>query len=140
LVTTGGSVCETVVELEKEGLVVSDVAVLVYREQGARADLNAKGFTLHSVLTISQLVSILHSEQKLSTEMVDTIHTFLKNNTIAPTAVVKVEKLTFSERSKTCKNATATKLYEIMQTKKTNLAVAVDLKSKSAILELAASI
>lgn len=53
LVTTGGSVCETVVELEKEGLVVQDVAVLVDREQGARADLSAKGFKLHSVLTIS---------------------------------------------------------------------------------------
>lgn len=60
--------------------------------------------------------------------MVDTIHNFLKNNTIAPQEVVKVEKLPFAERSKTCKNQIASKLYDIMQSKKSNLAVAVDLK------------
>jgi len=140
LVTTGGSVCETVVELVKEGLVVRDVAVLVDREQGARADLLAKGFTLHSVLTITQLVDILHSSNILDKAMVNTIHDFLKNNTIAPQAVVKVEKLPFSERSKSCKNPIATKLYDIMQEKKSNLAVAVDLKSKSSILDLASQV
>jgi len=129
------------VELEKEGLVVTDVAVLVDREQGARADLLSKGFTLHAVLTISQLVEILHTEKILDKEMVDNIHTFLKNNTIsAPPPPPQVEKLPFSERSKTCKNPTAAKLYDIMQAKKSNLAVAVDLKSKSAILDLVAVI
>lgn len=70
LVTTGGSVCETgtqikpliliynllnyiAVELDKEGLVVKEVVVLIDRQQGAREALAAKGFRLHSVFTIS---------------------------------------------------------------------------------------
>lgn len=140
LVTTGGSVCETVVELAKEELVVKDVVVLVDRQQGAREDLATKGFRLHAVLTISQLVQVLHEEKVLDDAMVSTIHNFLKNNTIAPTEVVKVEKCTYAERMKTCQNQVGTKLCEIMSQKKTNLVVAADLKSKAAVLELAAAV
>ena len=73
-------------------------------------------------------MEILHAEKMLDDAMVSTIHTFLKSNTIAPTEVVKVEKCTFAERSKTCQNQVGSRLYEIMLQKKTNLAVAADLK------------
>jgi hypothetical protein len=47
-----------VAELAKEELVVKEVVVLVDRQQGAREGLAAKGFRLHSVLTVSKLLTI----------------------------------------------------------------------------------
>lgn len=140
LVTTGGSVCETAVELDKEGLVVKEVVVLIDRQQGAREALAAKGFRLHSVFTISELVEILKEEKVLDQTLVDTIYSFLKNNNIAPQEVVKTENLSFAERNNVCKNSIGNRLYEIMSTKKTNLAVAADLKNKAGVLALADSI
>jgi uridine monophosphate synthetase len=59
LVTTGGSKLEVIAPLAEAGLKVSDVAVLVDREQGGREELAAHGLALHSVLTLSTLLDIL---------------------------------------------------------------------------------
>ncbi|MES2998919.1 MAG: orotate phosphoribosyltransferase [Pseudomonadota bacterium] len=53
VITTGGSVLKTIEILEKEGLQVSEVAVLVDREEGGRETLENKGYHLHSVFTLS---------------------------------------------------------------------------------------
>lgn len=45
--------------------------------------------------------------------------------------------LTYLERSKICTNHTAVKLLTLMESKKTNLAVAVDVRNKSEILKIA---
>jgi uridine monophosphate synthetase len=45
--------------LSAAGLKVTDVVVLVDREQGGRAELAARGLCLHSVLTLSQLLDAL---------------------------------------------------------------------------------
>jgi len=54
IVTDGASKLEAVQPLEAAGLVVKDLVILVDREQGGRELLAAKGYTLHSLLTISQ--------------------------------------------------------------------------------------
>ena len=59
LVTSGLSVLETVEPLRLENIVVKDVAVLIDREQGADQNLIEKGITLHSVMTISELLENL---------------------------------------------------------------------------------
>lgn len=59
LVTTGGSKIEAMEPLSAAGLKVTDVVVLVDREQGGRAELAARGLCLHSVLTLSQLLDAL---------------------------------------------------------------------------------
>lgn len=64
----------------------------------------------------------------LEQTLVDTIYSFLKGNNIAPQEVVKTEKVSYAERKQTCKNQIGNRLYEIMTTKKTNLAVAADFK------------
>ena len=53
IITDGASKLEAIAPLEAEGLIVRDLVVLVDREQGGRERLAAKGYTLHSVLTIS---------------------------------------------------------------------------------------
>jgi uridine monophosphate synthetase len=59
LVTTGGSKVEAMEPLTGAGLKVTDVVVLVDREQGGGAELARRGLTLHSVLTLSQLLDSL---------------------------------------------------------------------------------
>ena len=59
LITTGGSKLEAIAPLSDVGLKVTDVAVLVDREQGGREELAAHGLRLHSVLTLSSLLDIL---------------------------------------------------------------------------------
>src|SRR4030095_6516466 len=54
IITDGASKFEAIESLEEAGLVVRDLVILIDREQGGRELLAARGYTLHSVLTISQ--------------------------------------------------------------------------------------
>jgi uridine monophosphate synthetase len=59
LVTTGASKVEALAPLKDAGLSVTDVVVLVDREQGGCEELAAAGLTLHAALTVSQLLDAL---------------------------------------------------------------------------------
>lgn len=55
VVTTAGSVIKTIDILEQQGLQVTDVVVLVDRQEGGRSALEEKGYRLHSVFTLNDL-------------------------------------------------------------------------------------
>jgi orotate phosphoribosyltransferase len=57
VITTAGSVLKTIDILTERGLQVTDVAVVVDRQEGGREALEEKGFRLHSVFTLSELVA-----------------------------------------------------------------------------------
>lgn len=65
LITTGTSKFEAIAPLEKEGLKVNDVLVLVDREQGGKTELLKEGYHLHAVYTVSELLEIIHKHGKL---------------------------------------------------------------------------
>jgi uridine monophosphate synthetase len=54
IITDGASKFEVIQPLEEAGLVVKDLVILIDREQGGAERLAARGYTLHSVLTISR--------------------------------------------------------------------------------------
>jgi len=58
LATTGGSKFEAIEKLTSAGLIVKDVVVLVDRQSGAKESLEQAGYSMHAVLTISQLLII----------------------------------------------------------------------------------
>lgn len=82
LVTSGSSVFETIEPLEREGLKISDIVVLVDREQGGKKHLLGKGYNLHSVITISEMLEALEKEGKLGKEMVEKVKEFITNNQV----------------------------------------------------------
>jgi uridine monophosphate synthetase len=53
--------------LEAAGLRVGDAVVLIDREQGGRETLQARGYRLHSAMTLGQMLSILESKGRITT-------------------------------------------------------------------------
>lgn len=82
MVTSGSSVFETIEPLEHEGLIVSDVAVLLDREQGGRAHIEEKGYALHSVMTISEILGVLAAHGKLPHEKAEEIKLFIREHQV----------------------------------------------------------
>jgi orotate phosphoribosyltransferase len=66
LITTGASKFETSEPFEAAGLKIKDFIVLIDREQGGARQLKERGYDLHSVLGINELLDILNTEQKIS--------------------------------------------------------------------------
>ena len=73
LVTKGGSVIQAIEVLERVGLKVTDVAVLIDREQGGREQLANRGYKLHAYFTLSQLLKALHIEGRISKDEVNMV-------------------------------------------------------------------
>ncbi len=82
LITTGDSKFETVEPFEAAGLKITDFVVLVDREQGGRKKLEERGFKLHNVLGINEILDILKEEGKISDEDYDKSKKFIAETQI----------------------------------------------------------
>ncbi len=71
LAAGGGSLVDTVRGLRDAGLIVSNVVVMVDREQGASRRLEAMGVRMHSILSLEVMLTYLHSAGHLSGEDYD---------------------------------------------------------------------
>jgi uridine monophosphate synthetase len=57
--TTGKSCLETIAVLEREGIIIKDIVVVLDREQGGKAYLEQHGYRVHALFTLSQLFQTL---------------------------------------------------------------------------------
>jgi uridine monophosphate synthetase len=80
LATTGGSKFEAIEKLTGAGLKVKDVVVLVDRQSGARESLEQAGYSMHAVLTISQMLDHWETAGKVQKSKIDETREFLKNS------------------------------------------------------------
>jgi len=80
LVTSGSSVFETIEPLEKEGLKVSDVIILIDREQGGKKHLTEKGYNLHAVFTITEMIDVLQQANILDDAVATKVKEFITKN------------------------------------------------------------
>ena len=155
VVTSGASILETRERIQHEGLVVNTAIVFIDRDQGGSDHLAKSGVTLLKVTCMTELVDILHKFGRITAEVRASVLTFVAENKQAPvpaaatqtTAVAagapaedeisKYSTLTFSARAGLAKSAFAAHLFQLMDRKKTNLCVAVDVKKKAELIELA---
>ena len=79
LATTGGSKFEAIEKLTAVGLVVKDVVVLVDRQSGAKESLEQSGYTMHAVLTISQLLDHWEKAGKVEKDKIEATRKFLQD-------------------------------------------------------------
>jgi uridine monophosphate synthetase len=77
VISSGASKIEAIVPLQDAGLVVRDVVVLVDREGTGRTDLEAAGYRLHAVATLSELVAALAAAGHVPAETVAAVREFV---------------------------------------------------------------
>ena len=80
LVTSGMSVQETVEPLEQVGLKVTDVVVLIDREQGGSARLAAQNLRLHSAFTLSYILEVLGKHGLVEADVAAKVKEFIAAN------------------------------------------------------------
>jgi len=78
LATTGGSKFEAIEKLTGVGLVVKDVVVLVDRQSGAKESLEQAGYSLHAVLTMTQLLKYWEETGRVARDKIAETRDFLK--------------------------------------------------------------
>jgi uridine monophosphate synthetase len=77
LITSGGSILKAIETLEGAGLLVSDVLVLIDREQSGAKNLAEAGYRLHAVLYLSDILRALHRTGRISTEQAALVERYL---------------------------------------------------------------
>ena len=78
LITRGGSKLEAIEALEAADLMVEDVLVLIDREQGGAGDLAERGYRLHAVLRLTDLLDMLAESDRITTEQRADVMTYLE--------------------------------------------------------------
>jgi len=141
LVTSGASVMETVDPLQDVGLKVTDVVVLIDRQQGGPERLQANNLKLHSAFTLTYILDTLVKHGHVSEDIRANVKEFVAaNQTMGakPTEEAKPKRaLRYEERAKLAQNPLGGKLFELMARKQTNLSVAADVETADAMLDLA---
>jgi uridine monophosphate synthetase len=156
VVTSGASILETRDRIQHEGLVVNTAIVFIDRDQGGVEHLAKSGVTLLKVTCMTELVDVLHKFGRIDANIRQSVLTFVAENKQVPVApvaqvassssnasektedeIAKYSTLTFSARAGLAKSAFAAHVFKLMDSKKTNLCVAVDVKTKAELLDLA---
>ncbi|HSW86408.1 MAG TPA: orotate phosphoribosyltransferase [Rhabdochlamydiaceae bacterium] len=83
VITSGTSVIETIDALHQEGLQVRDIAVVVDREQGGKEKLEEKGYFVHSLFGMEDLLQTLHQEGNIDSNTVEAVREFIKSSRVA---------------------------------------------------------
>jgi len=135
VITSGKSLVETIDEIEKEHLKVRDIAVVLDREQGGIALLKDKGYRVHSLFSIKEVIDILYKYGQLAEEEVLRIKGFLAGNLEVKTEAKK--RLKYEEKLALQHHSAGKKLLETALQKKSNLIASIDVTQASEILNLA---
>ena len=83
IVTDGASKFEAIAPLEEAGLVIRDLVILIDREQGGGELLAARGYTLHSVLTISHCFGEAERASLADAGLIKSSREFLRTSHLA---------------------------------------------------------
>jgi len=77
LITTGASKLQAIAPMEDLGLQVKDVVVFIDREQGGREYLEKRGYRLHAVFGLGEILDVLAQHGRISTAQRDEVKAFL---------------------------------------------------------------
>ncbi|MDH7600967.1 MAG: orotate phosphoribosyltransferase [Armatimonadota bacterium] len=83
VITDGASKIEAIEPLKEAGLIVTDVLVLLDREQGGARILEREGYRLHSLGTLSEAMKSLEEQQLIDGETRRRVEEFIAANQFA---------------------------------------------------------
>ncbi|MGB6093828.1 MAG: orotidine-5'-phosphate decarboxylase [Moheibacter sp.] len=131
VITSGQSLLETIEEVEREGLKVTDIVVVLDREQGGIQKLKDKGYSVHTLFTINEVIDLLHRFHRLDDNEVSRIKNFLENPPAPPV------KNRVALDKKQISHPVGKKLIEIALKKNSNLIASADVISSAELIKLA---
>ncbi|XP_034243615.1 uridine 5'-monophosphate synthase-like isoform X2 [Thrips palmi] len=149
VVTSGLSILETVGDLQREGLNVTESIVVVDREQGGSEHLASQGLKMRSLVSLTEIMHILHDAGKVDEATVIKVKKYLSESRVsipadrvpAPLAAKKTTderlRMTFEARAEKATNTMSARLLRLMASKQSTLCVAADLSSTDQVLQLA---
>jgi orotate phosphoribosyltransferase len=83
IITDGASKFEAIEPLEAAGLVITDVLVILDREQGGKRQLARRGYSLHSLGTLMDVIDALVEAGKIESGMRKTVADFIEEHQFA---------------------------------------------------------
>ncbi len=134
VITSGKSLVETIDEVENEGIKVSDIVVVLDRQQGGKEKLEAKGYKVHSLFKISEVVEILREVNYIDDAEVARIQDFVNGNQVV---FEEKKRLSYEQKLEAAENSFAKKILEIAIEKKSNLIASADFITTKELLAFA---
>lgn len=134
VITSGKSLVETIEEVENEGIKISDIVVVLDRQQGGKEKLEAKGYTVHSLFNISEVVEILREVNYIDDEEVARIQDFVNGNQVV---FEEKKRLSYEQKLETVEHSFAKKILEIAIEKRSNLIASADFITTKELLDFA---
>lgn len=137
IVCSGTSVMDTLEVLRKAGLDVFHCIVIVDKQQGGIDNLKKIGLAVHALLNIESIFNAYCSINKVESDLVQRIQSYMKENPLMPIYKEKdYSILSYNERARISNQPVAKRLLHIMEEKKTNLCVATDTNSCHELINL----
>lgn len=79
VITSGSSVLDTVADLKREGIVVTDAIVMVDREQGGAKNISKHSIRVHSLFTLSYMLKTLKEAGKVPNDTIEAVAKYIAN-------------------------------------------------------------
>ena len=133
VITSGKSLLETIDEVENEGIDVSDIVVVLDRQQGGKQLLESRGYNVHTLFTISEVCKMLQEEGHLTDDEIERIQDFLNGNNVK---FEEKKRLSYEDKLEICDHSVAQKLLKIAVEKRSNLIVSADVTTTKELLDL----
>ncbi|WP_185865115.1 orotidine-5'-phosphate decarboxylase [Blattabacterium cuenoti] len=134
VITSGDSLLNTIIDLEKEGIIIKNIISILDREQGGIDSIKQKGYNIQSLFHIGEVFNMLEKKHFLSKKKIHMIQFFFSNQK-------KIyRRISYEEKRKKISHPMGKKLIDITLKKKTNLIISADLIDSEKILKLVHSI
>lgn len=136
VITSGDSLLKTIIDLEKEGLIIKDIMSILDREQGGIENIKKRGYNIKTLFRIGDILNMLNKINLLKKKELHMIKLFFKKKI----KNVQEKRLSYEEKRKKLNHPIGKKLIDISLEKKTNLIFSADIMYSNKILELVNSI
>ncbi|WP_341655872.1 orotidine-5'-phosphate decarboxylase [Blattabacterium cuenoti] len=132
VITSGDSLLKTIIDLEKEGLIIKNIMSILDREQGGIENIKKIGYNIRTLFRIGEVFKILKKKSFLKEKEIHMIQFFIKNNI----KNIQNKRISYEEKKEKISHPIGKKLIDITLKKKTNLIVSADLIDTKQILKL----
>ncbi|WP_185863910.1 orotidine-5'-phosphate decarboxylase [Blattabacterium cuenoti] len=132
VITSGDSLLKTIIDLEKEGLIIKNIMSILDREQGGIENIKKIGYNIRTLFRIGEVFKILKKKSFLKEKEIHMIQFFIKNNI----KNIQNKRISYEEKKEKISHPIGKKLIDITLKKKTNLIVSADLIDPKQILKL----